>query len=354
MDAIPFVLIFGGGLLLSAWLFHLILAREGEKRRLAWLTLAIGLVTGYILSKGVYVLFRMDVFADLGLGALTELNHEHLSFVGGCAGFTLGCVLAALAAKVPVRRALDCFAAPLALGVTFARAAECFLGARGLDEAEGVFRSIGRYAQGQDLTEAGWTHFFPLSVPNTSYSEDMWGDAAWEQEWVLPISLHIAIFSLICVFLAVHWLRKCSGARGVAFERTVVFLCAPVFILELMRDNLSHTIFVLVQMEQILCMAAMTACILLAAVRSRKSWLGIAVPVFLLLLIIGVNAALQFGLDDKLTSFIDALPLGEAAKDWMKIHPKDWCYPGMILTDIGMLVMELILTRRQIRKEALL
>ena len=351
MDAISFAVIFGGGLLLSAWLFHTTLARRDIKRSLAWLTLAIGLAAGYILSKGVYVLLRPDVFADLGAGALIEMNHEHFSFIAGCAGAVLGCVFAAQMLKVRVRKALDCFAAPLALGVTFARFAECFLGGRGIDRTAGIIRSVGQYAQGQDLTAAGWTHFFPLTVPNTLVTEDFWsGEILWEQEWVLPISLHLAIFSMVVVLLAVRWRHTCSGTRGVAFERTVVLLCAPVFVLELMRDNISHTILVLVQSEQILCMLAMSACILLAAARSRKSGLGIAVPVILLLAVIGINIALQFGLDDKLTGFVDALPFGDGAKEWMKMHPKDWCYPGIILTDIGMVAMELVLTRRQMRK----
>ena len=116
------------------------------------------------------------------------------------------------------------------------------------------------------------------------------------------------------------------------------------------QPTIQQSGFVLVQSEQILCMLAMSTCILLAAARSRKGWPGIAVPIVLLLLVIGINIALQFGLDDKLTGLIDALPLGDGAKEWMKMHPKDWCYPGMILTDIGMVIMELVLTRRQMNK----
>ena len=328
METVSYLIILIAGLLLAAWLFHENLARGREKRSLAWLTLLLGTVLGIVLSKGVYVLSRAkEVFSLYGMGALIRLNPEEFSFVGGCAGFVAGCVLASLILRVKIRRGLDLMAGPLALGIAFARAAESFLGQLGL---------------GEDLTDVEWTHFFPMAT-ETTYS-------AWYSEWSLSVNLHLAILAVVSVMLAIHWLRTCGDVPGVCFERTVVMLCAPLFILELMRA-VSMTILVRVHLEQILVMLAMSACIILAAVRSRRSWVGILIPSLLLLLIIGLNIAFQFGIDGKLNPMLEKLPFSEETLEWIIWeHRVDWCYPGMILTDIGMVVMELVLTRRQMKK----
>ena len=328
MNTVSYLAVFIAGLLMAAWLFHENLARAREKRSLAWLTLLLGTGLGWLLAKGVYVVSRAkEVFTLYGFEALLRLNPEEFSFVGGCAGFVAGCVLASLILRVKIRRGLDLMAAPLALGVAFARAAESFLGQLGL---------------GEDLTDVEWTHFFPMTT-ETRYSE-------WYSEWSLSVNLQLALLALVCVMLAVHWLRTCGDVPGVCFERTVVMLCAPLFILELMR-SVSMTILVRVHLEQILIMLAMSVCIILAAVRGRRSWAGILIPAILLLLIVGLNIVLQFGIDGKLNPLLEKLPFSEEALDWILWeHRADWCYPGMILTDIGMVVMELVLTRRQMRK----
>ncbi len=325
MQTVPYFAMLLGGLILAALLFHFCLARAKEKRALAWLTLGLGCVLGLLLSKLVFVLFRADeVFSLHGAGALVRFSPEEFSFVAGCAGFVLACILAARIARVGVPRALDLMAAPLALGVAFARAAESFLGQLG---------------QGEDLTDAAWTHFFPLSM-----------EYEWPEEWYLPVNLHLAFLALVCAALALFWLRGCGGAPGVCFSRTVVLLCAPLFILELMR-TVSVTILVRVHTEQILCFAVMAACIMTAAVRVRRSVWGIVVPALLLALVLGLNVALQFGADGKLNSFIESLPLSEGVIAWMTGRTWDWCYPAMILTDIGLVWMEMHLTRRQLKAQ---
>ena len=327
METVSYWIVLGLGLLLSAWLFHLNLARAGEKRLLAWLTLYLGAGFALLLSKAVYVLLRAEeMFSQYGVGAMSRMNPEEFSFVGGCAGFVAACVLLSLILRVRIRRALDLMAAPLALGIAFARAAESFLGLLG---------------QGSDLTDVAWTHFFPMTV-ETRYSD-------WYSEWALAVNLHLAVLALICVMLAVRWLHTCGDVRGVCFERTVVMLGFPLFVLELMR-SVSVTVLVRVHTEQILVMIAMSACIILAAVRCRKSWVGILVPSLLLVLVVALNILLQFGVDGKLNPFLEKLPFSEEALDWILWNRADWCFPGMILTDIGLAAMELILTGRQMRR----
>lgn len=329
METVSYLLILVVGILLAAWGYHLNLGRLERalpRRALAWLTLLLGSVLAFVLSKLVYVAFRQEVFSLHGAAGLIRMNPEEFSFVGGCLGFVLGGILAARILRVRVFVALDRMAAPLALGIAFARAAESFLGMLG---------------QGADPIDAEWTHFFPMTVENV-YS-------AWYSEWVLAINLHLAFLALVCVFLALTWQRKCADIPGVCFGRTVTLLCAPLFILELMRA-VSVTIFVRVHSEQILCFAVMAACIMAAAVRSRKSAWGIMVPAVLLVLVLGLNVALQFGADGKLNPFVERLPFSEDARDWMLNHLSDWCYPGMILSDIGLVALELVLTRRQLRR----
>ncbi len=326
METVSFFLILGIGLLLAAWLFHLNLSRAEQKRTVAWLTLGLGLVLGPLAAKLVYVLFRADeVFSLYGPGALIRLNPEEFSFMGGCAGFVSACILAALLRGVRVHRALDLMAGPLALGVAFARAAESFLGLMG---------------QGEDLTDAAWTHFFPLAM-----------EYEYPDEWYLAVNLQLALLAVVTVLLAVHWLRSCEAAPGVCFGRTLVALCAPLFILELMRA-VSVTILVRVHTEQILCFAVMAACIMTAAVRVRRSAWGIWGPVLLLVLILGLNVALPFGADGKMNPFLEGLPFPEDTVNWLVWHRWDWCYPAMILTDIGLICMEMRLTRRRLRMAA--
>ena len=327
METVSYILILAVGLLLAAWLFHLSLARTGQKRILAWMTLPLGAVLGFVLAKGIYVLFHLEeVFSLYGAGGLIRMNPEEFSFVGGCGGFVLACVLSARLLRMKTLRALDCFAGPLALGVAFARGAESFLGNLG---------------HGEDLTEVEWTHFFPMSTEvsfGPTYSE-----------WYMAVNLHLALLALLCVLMAVGWLRTREDTPGVCFGRTLVMLCAPLFILELMRA-VSVTILVRVHVEQILCFAVMAACILTAAVRVRRSAAGIVAPALLLVLVIGLNIALQFGVDGKLDGLVNILPISEGAREWMIQRPADWCYPLMILTDMGLVAMELVLTRRRSRQ----
>ena len=309
------------GLGASAWLHHLLLSRRGQRRRMAWLTLLLGLPMAAILAKLFCVVFRFDLFNVYGASALIQANPEQFSFVGGCLGFVLGAVFAALISRERVLPALDAYAAPACLMVAVARAAEGFLGDLGIG----------------DYVDAEAFQFFPVAV------RDNWGG------WALAIYMLAALAALACALCAGGWLERYRLVPGLCFERTVVGLCAGQIMFEILR--VISIVLSFVHTEQVLCALAMVIiiirrCVLLRKRFQRRAWLPVGIAVIFVFVLWEI--LLQFAMD-KTDYLIDPLPLSEAAMDWLKANLAPVCYSLMALGVAGLLIFEWLSARAYLK-----
>lgn len=313
----------GLGLGAMAWLHHLLLRQFEMKRRTAWFTLLLGLPLAVIFSKLMFLAFRFDQFNNHGAAALIQLNPETFSFVGGCFGFVLGAVFAALISREKVLKALDVFAVPACLMVAVARAAEGFLGDLGIG----------------DYVDAEAFQFFPLAV------QDDWGG------WALAVFMLAALAAAACGLFVSGKLELYRVPAGLVFERTVVGLGCGQMFFEILRVVYIQLSFV--RTEQVLCALAVVIvlirrCVLLRKRHGRRAWLLVGIAVILLFVLWQIF--LQFALD-KTDYLIDPLPLSETAMDWLKSNLMPVCLGLMGLGIVGLLVFDGLSVRAYWRAE---
>ena len=326
MNPTVYFAVMAAGLLLTALVHSIMLGRMNRKRCVAWITLPIGIVLGFVLAKAVYLLVRVDAFSGRGLSAVASMNPEEFSFAGGCIGFVFACILASGISGEDWRISLDAYAVPACLMVAVARASEVFLGNVG----------IGDYLENPDLC------FFPIAILNQEY-----------QEWYLAVCMLEAFAALFCMILSLVMDRNDSLIPGLHFERAVYRLCAFQIFFELIRAV--SIVFSFIHTEQVICILCITLFIARGCIsihrdpdgrKSRKDFMQL----IMLAVIIGVNIFLQFALD-KPYLYIDPLPISEGIRFFLEDHSAAICYSLIGITIVMLLVMERVNASRRIRQK---
>ena len=212
---------------------------EPKQRSLAGWAFLLGTVLGLLGAKAAYYLCQIDfMIAEGWLDSLLTLNPEGLSFFGGAAGVCFGVALAARRCGLRPVELLNRFVPyGLVLGA-LARFGEAFLGMLG----------IGLYLEDEALC------FFPLAM-GFSYGPD------WT-EWYLAVFTLEGI-ALLTVAAFSRW--KLKEHR---FLRSVFWMCLPQILLENLRLG-SFMWFFCIRVEQLACMLAMFAILILYGVRSK-------------------------------------------------------------------------------------
>ena len=251
-----------------AW-YGIRLGKNGLPARAALLGALTGPLLALICAKAGYLLH--DLGASLFEGYFEDavsLRPEHLSFVGGCAGFTAGIAAAAKWNGVRPAKALDLFAAPGCVFLCLARI------------AEGGMDTVG---MGNE-TEAAWLQFFPLTMRNS------WGDA------YLCVFVLEALTALACLVPALRKPPK-DSRDGLTFERTAVCLLGAQAGWEMLLQYPYIRTFLtsFVSLEQVICAVLLIALVIRGCAKSKKWW-----PVPVTAALLGLSAFFQFFRDNKI------------------------------------------------------
>ena len=310
-------------LALSFSLFATNLRRKGLPASLGLTSLFFSIPFGYLCAKLIFLLIRFRATVQVYglLPSFVRVLPEEFSYVGGAIGVTLAVVFCAKLRKVKIAPVLDAFAPVGCLLVAGTRLAEYFLGTVGW----------GGYV------EAEWLCRFPFALQNR-YGE-----------WFSAIFMLEAAIALICLFLALAQAKQSERIPGLNFERTVYRLCIAQIIPEMLRAV--TIIFSFVRTEQVLC-ALIAFCILAhgCARLSKRGQDKPFLPCVWMLLLVGVNVALQFALD-KPYLFIDPLPLSEGANEWLMANSASIFYGIMLITIVLMLLLEAKVAKKLLSKD---
>ena len=260
-------LLFMSGSALIAAGAHFLLAKNLKKRGLLTaITFVFGAVLGVLCAKLSYCLIALgEVLTDGLAESLFTDSMECMSFLGGAAGVVLGAVLAAKSTGNRVMPALNAWAPAGALLAALARFAEGLAGTV----------NVGRIIEDEAY------QFFPLAV-----GVDFWGYTEW----------YLAVFmfsGLACLAAAVFSLKAFRDRR---FLRTLFYLCLPQILFESLRNYNRLTWTQFVRAEQLLCMIAVEAVLLLYGVWQRRGLRGFA-PALTGLGCAGLFVAVEFALD---------------------------------------------------------
>ena len=258
--------------------------------------LGLALPLGYAAAKAGFLCFFLQAqLARWGFAALVLPRADAFSFVGGCAGAALALAVGAKASKVRPREILNLFA-PFGAGM-----AACFrLGEYWL----------GTLGAGAILPENHWAAGTLLALRNN------WG------EWHWAVCGCEAAFALLCAALALTLWKN----REDRFARTALLLCCGQFFWELLRSRAASWHFV--RIDQLWC-----ACVLLGFAAAALLHGGRWQPLLWTVILIGLNAYLQFALDKP--ELMTAL-LPETFGSWIGKNIKPVCHTGFMLTAAGL------------------
>ncbi len=243
----------------------------GLKRRglLSAVTCVFSTALGIVLARLAYCLIQINYVVYDGFWETVWSGEiSYTSYYGGMAGAILGAWLGAVATGNRPMQALNAWAPAGALMAAQARFAEYFLDRLG----------AGRYL------EAPAVKFFPLAIGNEY------------DEWYLAVFM-LAGFAYLAIFIVS--LVRFKKAR---FMRTLFYLCLVQVILESLR-NQSLIWSEFVRAEQLLCMVAAEAVLVVVGVRLRRRGeppVRAFLPAAAGLLCAGVFVAVEFVLGNKL------------------------------------------------------
>ena len=306
---VSYFIIMAAGLILSFSLYSVRLRRRKLPAGLGWTTLFFSLPLGYFFAKLIFLIVRFKATVAVhGLAAFIRVLPEEFSFVGGALGVVLAVVMCAKLRRLSVPQALDAFAPAGCLLAAFARAAEYFLGTVGWG----------------DYLEVDLLCRFPFAVQNR-YGE-----------WFLAVFTFEACIALILFVLSFIREGSYRTQPGLLFGHTAYSLCICQVIPEMLRAV--TIIYSFVRTEQLICALAAfgllwRGCVLL----SRRGKKGAYRPLVWMLLLAGLNIALQFALD-KPYLFIDPLPLSEGARTWLMANSADVFY-GIMVADVALMLL---------------
>lgn len=265
MDFVNPALVYGlyaAGLTVFGVLYTFSLKKAGRKPLCALWTVLFGTVLAVVCAR-LFFLLQALIFggAPWDFGYFVALRPDEMSFTGGCVGFALGAVLAAKACREDVKAALDAMAVPGCLLVAFARLAETGIGYLNMGEMP-------------SFLPAAW----PFAVMNG---------------WGLP-ELSVSTLSALAALLCALWLQltgKKPAAPGLRFEKAAWMLCAVQLFLEMLCTTSSWIPFIIsfIHYEQVLCAVILLVIMIRRTVITKK-----AGPLILTVLMLGLNALMQF------------------------------------------------------------
>ncbi|MCR4885388.1 MAG: prolipoprotein diacylglyceryl transferase [Clostridiales bacterium] len=250
----------------------------GLKRRglLSAVTCVLSAALGIALARLAYCLIQINyVVYDGFWETVWSGDLSCTSYYGGVAGAVLGAWLAALLTGNRPMEALNAWAPAGALMAAQARFAEYFLG---------TLRAGG-------YLEDPAVQFFPLAIGNE------WG------EWYLAVFMLAGLAYLAVFFLSLLRFRKSR------FLRTLFYLCLLQIILESLR-NQSLIWSEFVRAEQLLCMVAVEAVLILLSVRVMKKGVPFGrafLPAFAGLLCAGLFVAVEFTVGGKVLATVPGI-----------------------------------------------
>ena len=258
-------LVFGlyiAGLLIFGILYAVSLNKAGLK----WLCAPLSAVFGTILAViGARLFFLLpNLIFDGGTldpEYLFTLHPDEMSFVGGCAGFILGTVIAAKICRINTKAALDAMALPGCLLVAFARMAETGMGFINMGEMPSFLPAV-----------------YPFALLNG------WGLPDFSVSTLMALA---ALFCALWLALTVHrW-----SIPGLRFEQAVAVLCSAQLFLEMLCTTSSWIPFIIsfIHLEQVLCAVVLLVLMIRHTVRNKK-----AGPLIMTVLLLGLNALMQF------------------------------------------------------------
>ena len=254
--------LYAAGLILFGVLYSFSLKKAGLKCLCAPLAVLFGTVLAVACAR-LFFLLPALIFggAPWDFGYFVTLRADEMSFTGGCLGFALGAFLAAKACREDVKPALDAMAVPGCLLVAFARLAETGIGYVNMGEMP-------------SFLPAAW----PFAVLNG---------------WGLP-ELSVSTLSALAALLVALWLLltgKKAAVPGLRFEKAAWMLCAAQLFLEMLCTTSSWIPFVIsfIHYEQVLCAVILLVIMIRRTVITKK-----AGPLILTVLMIGLNALMQF------------------------------------------------------------
>lgn len=249
------------GLLTFGILYSFSLKKAGLNRLCAPAAAAFGLILAVVGARLFFLLAYMAAGVLPDPEQLFSLRADEMSFTGGCAGFVLGAVLAAKACHAGRKAALDAMALPGCVLIAFIRLAETGVGYINMGEMPSFLPAV-----------------WPFAIVNG------WGLAD------LSVSALEALAALLCAL----WLKGTEGRRevpGFRFEKAAWMLCSLQLFLEMLCTASSWIPFFIsfIHFEQVLC-----AVILLVLMIRRTARIKKAGPLILTVLMLGLNALMQF------------------------------------------------------------
>ena len=252
--------LYAAGLAVAGLLYAYHLGKAGEKRHCALIAMILGLPLAYAGAKLFFLLHNigMDI-RNWSAETLFQLRWEELSFSGGCLGFVLGVWIAARIMRIPGKKALDLFAVPGCILIAFARMAEAGM------------ETIGQGDMPSFLPEV-----FPFALT------DDWGS-------MLAVFTLEALAALLCAL----WLtltRNKAERPGMVFGKACMVLCCAQLFLEMLVVNYWIPFIIsFIHLDQVICAVVALVLIVRWSLRNKK-----AGPVIVTVLLIGLNALMQF------------------------------------------------------------
>ena len=259
---------FAAGLLL----LHMNQRKAGLAADTAEIFALLALPLGLVGARVFYVLARLPLYMEIGLGNVLRLWDGGFALWGAVGGAVVAAILTAKITKQSAVKLLDALAAPAALTIAIARFAEFASG-------EGIGLEV----------ENELLQFFPLAV----------FDPEWEV-WFFAIFMAEGIAALIiCVLL--QW--KNFPRTGDKAKLFLVLYCSAQILLEsLRRDQFLRWLFVRVsQLTAVLVLGGLMFYALYKWVKAPKASRMAVKPLIInwviFLLGVGICIAMEFAVD---------------------------------------------------------
>ena len=259
---------FAAGLLL----LHMNQRKAGLAADTAEIFALLALPLGLVGARVFYVLARLPLYMEIGLGNVLRLWDGGFALWGAVGGAVVAAILTAKITKQSAVKLLDALAAPAALTIAIARFAEFASG-------EGIGLEV----------ESELLQFFPLAV----------FDAEWEV-WFYAIFMAEGIAALIICALLQWKAFPCTGDKAKVF--LVLYCSAQILLESLRRDQFLRWLFVRVsQLTAVLVLGGLMFYALYkwakAAKEHRMPVKPLVINWVIFLLGVGICIAMEFAVD---------------------------------------------------------
>ena len=253
--------LYAAGIFFSCLLYAFRLKRTRNSLLCAALSAVFGAALAAVFAKVFFLLHNLGLDArNWTAEELLRFSWEELSFTGGCIGFSLGVLLAARLTGIPGKAALDAFSVPGCLLIAFARMAEAGMSTVGQGDMPSFLPAV-----------------FPFAVMNS---------------WGMP---NLAVFfpEALAALAVGAWIlvtEKRKKAELSRFEEACFLLCSLQLFLEMLTVNYWIPFVIsFIHLDQVLCAIILLTVMIRRCVRMKK-----AGPVIVTVLLLGLNALMQF------------------------------------------------------------